>query len=89
MASPARKPATLTLAPDWVRKLPAYARHGVGHSWLMNPSTRTLEVYRRDGGSWVLAGTHAADAIVCAEPFEAIELDLLRLWGEDRPTQAG
>ena len=93
----------LTLAPDWVceilspsterfdraRKLPAYARHGVSHAWLINPSTRTLEVYRRDGGSWVLAGTHADDAIVRAEPFEAIELDLLRLWGEERPAPAG
>ena len=93
----------LTVAPDWVceilspsterldrvRKLPAYARHGVGHAWLINPSTRTLEVYRREGTSWVLAATHADDAIVRAEPFDAIELDLLRLWGEERPTQAG
>jgi Uma2 family endonuclease len=93
----------LTLAPDWVceilspsterldrvRKLPAYARHGVGYAWLINPSTRTLEVYRREGTSWVLAATHADDAIVRAEPFEAIELDLLRLWGEERPSQAG
>lgn len=93
----------LTLAPDWVceilspsterldrvRKLPAYARHGVAYAWLINPSTRTLEVYRRENGSWVLAGTHADDAIVRAEPFEAIELDLLRLWGEERPPQAG
>ena len=93
----------LTLAPDWVceilspsterldrvRKLPAYARHGVGHAWLINPSTRTLEVYRREGTSWVLAATHADDAIVRAEPFDAIELDLLRLWDEERPPQAG
>ena len=93
----------LTLAPDWVceilspsterldrvRKLPAYARHGVGHAWLINPSTRTLEVYRREGGSWVLAGTHADDAIVRAEPFGAIEQDLLRVWGEERPAPAG
>ncbi len=93
----------LTLAPDWVceilspsterldrvRKLPAYARHCVGHAWLLNPSTRTLEVYRREGGSWVLAATHADDAIVPAEPFDAVEIDLLRLWGEERPPQAG
>lgn len=93
----------LPLAPDWVceilspsterldrvRKLPAYARHGVGHAWLVNRSTRTLEVYRRDGTSWVLAGTHADDAIVRAEPFDAIEIDLLRLWGEERSPQAG
>jgi Uma2 family endonuclease len=93
----------LTVAPDWVceilspsterldqvRKLPAYARHGVGHAWLANPSRRTLEVYRRDGDHWLLAGTHADDALVRAEPFEATELDLLRLWGEERAPQTG
>jgi Uma2 family endonuclease len=93
----------MTLAPDWVceilspstermdrvKKLPAYARHGVGHAWLINPATRTLEVFRRDGGSWVLVATHADDAVVRAEPFDAIEIDLLHLWGEERPSEAG
>ena len=95
--------AAITLAPDWVceilspsteqldrvRKLPAYARRGVGHAWLINPTTRTLEVYRRAGQSWVLVTTHADDALVRAEPFDAIELDLLRLWGEERPPVSG
>ena len=93
----------MTLAPDWVceilspstermdrvKKLPAYARHGVAHAWLTNPATRTLEVFRREGASWVLAASHAADAIVRAEPFDAIELDLLHLWGEERTPPAG
>jgi len=74
---------------DRVKKLPAYARHGVAHAWLINPATRTLEVFRREGPSWVLAATHADDAIVRAEPFDAIEIDLLNLWGEERPTPAG
>jgi Uma2 family endonuclease len=92
----------MTLPPDWVceilspsterldrvKKLPAYARHGVGHAWLVNPATRTLEVYRRDGASWLLAATFADDAIVRAEPFDAIEIDLLRLWGEERTAPA-
>jgi Uma2 family endonuclease len=92
----------LTLSPDWVcevlspsterldrvRKLPAYARHLVGHAWLVNPLTRTLEVFRREGERWVLVATQADDAIVRAEPFDAIELDLLRLWGEERPAGA-
>ena len=89
----------LTLAPDWVceilsastervdrvRKLPAYARHAVSHAWLVNPTTRTLEVYRRASDGWALVSTHADDAVVRAEPFDAVELDLLRLWGEERP----
>jgi len=93
----------VTVAPDWiceilspsterldrVRKLPAHARHGVGPAWLVNPSTRTLEVYRREGDHWLLAATHADDAVVRAEPFDAIEIDLLRLWGEERAPLGG
>jgi Uma2 family endonuclease len=94
---------SITIAPDWVceilspstervdrsRKLPAYARHRVGHAWLLNPQTRTLEVLRREAERWVLVATHADDAIVRAEPFDAIELDLLRLWGEERSAPSG
>jgi Uma2 family endonuclease len=93
--------AFMTLAPDWVyevispaterldrvRKLPSYAKNGVAHAWLVNPTSRTLEVYRRAGEAWVLLATHADDAVVRAEPFAAIELDLLVLWGETRAEQ--
>jgi Uma2 family endonuclease len=95
-----RLPTTpaFTLAPDWVcevisasteamdrgRKLPIYAREEVRHTWLLNPSPRTLEVYRLEKGHWLLLGTHVGDALVRAEPFEAVELDLLPLWGETR-----
>jgi Uma2 family endonuclease len=92
------KTAFFTLAPDWLcevlspsterldraRKLRVYAREGVGHVWLVNPEARTLEVYRSFEERWLLLATHASDAIVRAEPFDAIELDLLPLWGETR-----
>jgi len=61
----------------------------VSHAWLVNPTSRTLEVLRRDGERWVLLGTFADDAFVRAEPFEAVELDLLLLWGEIRPPSEG
>jgi Uma2 family endonuclease len=94
------KTAFFTLAPDWVceilspsterldraRKLGVYARERVGNAWLVNPETRTLEVYRRSEDRWLLLATHASDALVRAEPFDAIELDLLPLWGETRPS---
>ena len=94
------KAAFLTLAPDWVceilspsterldraRKLGIYARESVANAWLVNPETRTLEVYRRSEDRWLLLATHASDALVRAEPFDAIELDLLPLWGETRPS---
>jgi hypothetical protein len=45
---------------------------------------RTLEIFRRSGAGWVLVTAFAEDEVVHAEPFEAIELDLLLLWGEQR-----
>ncbi len=88
----------MALAPDWVseilspstermdraKKLAIYAREGVGHAWLINPIARTLEALRRQGDGWLLFATAAGDAIVRVEPFEAIELDLLLLWGGSR-----
>lgn len=44
-----------------------------------------LEVCRREGEFRVLLVTHAGDALVRAEPFADVELDLLLLWGETRP----
>jgi Uma2 family endonuclease len=88
--------AAATDAPDWVcetlsvgtsrldrtRKMPLYARAGVTHLWLLDPSARTLEVYRRETAAWVVASTHGGDEIVRAEPFDAVELDMQRWWGE-------
>jgi Uma2 family endonuclease len=85
-----------TMAPDWVcevlspgtagvdraKKLPVYAREGVGHAWLVDPLARTLEVLRRDGARWLIVGAFADDAGVRAEPFEAIELGLGGLWAD-------
>jgi hypothetical protein len=47
---------------------------------LIDPATQTLEVYRLDGGHWVVAATHGGDERVRAAPFEAIEIALGRLW---------
>ena len=69
-----------TARTDRSEKLPLYARHGVPHVWLIDPETETLEVYRRQGELWLLVGAHAGNAKVCAEPFDAIELDLGALW---------
>jgi Uma2 family endonuclease len=91
--------AAISLAPDWVcevispsterldrsRKLGVYVREGVGHAWLINPVARTLEVYRRSESGWLMIATHADDARVRTEPFDALELDLLVLWAETRP----
>ncbi len=86
-----------TLAPDWIcevvsprtegldrsRKMPAYAREGVAYLWLVNPLARTLEVYRLVDGRWLLLATHEGTASVRAEPFDAVDLQLASLWGEE------
>jgi Uma2 family endonuclease len=69
-----------TRAIDRADKLPIYATHGVRHAWLVDPVSRTLEVYRLEVDRWLLLGTHRDDAVVRAEPFDAIELELSALW---------
>ncbi len=90
-----RAPA-LTLAPDWLcevlspsteardraAKLPAYARAGVRHVWLVDPDVRTLEIFRLEDARYVLLHTWAGEVSIRAEPFEAIELTLSVLWQE-------
>lgn len=69
-----------TYAIDRADKLPIYAHHGVGHVWLIDPASKTLETYRLDGERWLLLATHRDDAVVRAEPFDALELELAALW---------
>jgi Uma2 family endonuclease len=89
--------AFTSLAPDWVcevlspsterfdrgRKLRIYAEAGVAHAWLVQPSQRTLEVLRLRDGAWTIVGVWEDAAIVRAEPFEAVELELGRLWADE------
>lgn len=88
----------LDIAPDWVcevlspstvsddrgRKLPIYARHKVGHVWLVDPLVRTLEVLGLHDSSWLIVGVYGKEEAVRAEPFEAVELPLQLLWSEPR-----
>ena len=82
------------IAPDWVcevlspstaavdraEKMPFYARARVGHAWLVDPILTTLEVYRLDGESWRMVKTYRGDVTIRAEPFEAVEIDLVWVW---------
>ncbi|WNG21722.1 Uma2 family endonuclease [Cystobacter fuscus] len=84
----------LRLAPDWVcevlgpdsvaldrtRKLPIYARAGVSQVWLVDPIARTLECFQRVKRGWLLVSTHEGSAIVRAEPFCGLALELSALW---------
>ncbi|AUX22872.1 hypothetical protein SOCEGT47_033880 [Sorangium cellulosum] len=83
--------------PDWIcevvspsiaafdrdEKMPAYAREGVRHAWLVDPLQRTLEVFSLvPGRGWERGAVHRGAARVRVEPFDAIELDLSALWAK-------
>ncbi|MBN2193107.1 MAG: Uma2 family endonuclease [Polyangiaceae bacterium] len=84
------------LTPDWIcevvspssekydrtEKLEIYARERVGWAWLVNPLTRTLEVLERADRGWLIRHVWRDAALVRAEPFDAIELDLAVLWAD-------
>ncbi len=84
-----------TLPPDWLcevlspettrtdrtRKRPIYACAGIPRLWLADPLSQTLEVYGLESGRWVLLVTHGGDEKIRAVPFEAVAVDLNRLWG--------
>jgi hypothetical protein len=84
----------MTMPPDWLcetlspstavidrtRKLDIYRREGVELVWLVDPVARTLEVLRRRGEDWLVAGYYGGEAKIRAVPFEAVELDLETLW---------
>ena len=96
---PAPEAPFLTLAPDWVcevlspsttaldrtRKLPAYARAGVSHVWLVDPAARTLEVFQRLKRGWLLVDAFEGEAVVRSGPFPSLALELSSLWG---PTES-
>jgi Uma2 family endonuclease len=83
------------VVPDWVCeilspgteskdrriKMPLYARHGVRHLWLVDPVARTLETYALAEGAWKAIAVHGGEAaVVHAEPFAELGIDLAGLW---------
>jgi Uma2 family endonuclease len=92
--------AFFTLAPDWVceilspstertdrlRKPTLYARARVTHAWFVNPTVRTLEIFRLEDARWLVVEAHGDEEAVRAEPFDAITLDLRLIWPDPPPT---
>ena len=86
--------AYVTLAPDWgcevlsasTRRLnlqgkrPIYAREGVRHLWLVEPTDRTLEAFELRDGEWVLIAAAKDDDPIRIRPFDAITFSLGDLW---------
>ncbi|HEY0136609.1 MAG TPA: Uma2 family endonuclease [Nannocystis sp.] len=90
-----------SIAPDWICevlspathvrdrgiKLDIYLRERVGHVWLVDPIAETLEIFRHNGTQWSRGSLHTGNVTVRAEPFDAIELELARLWKRRAPPQ--
>ena len=88
--------AYITLRPDWIcevlskstektdraEKMPIYAAAAVEFAWLIHPRRRTLEAFRAHDGKWLAIGVYTDDDRARIEPFDAIELDLGRLWAD-------
>lgn len=86
------------IVPDWVCeilsssteskdrdiKMRVYARYGVSHAWLLDPRTRTIEVYRLAQRQWQEIGRFTGEAFARVPLFEAVELDVGALWDVDR-----
>jgi Uma2 family endonuclease len=90
------KEVPISLRPDWVceilstkrridfvKKKRAYHRHQVGHYWLLDPEEETLSVNRWHPDGYVEVLVADRSERVRAEPFEAIEISLAVLFGDD------
>ena len=87
----------MTIRPDWlceivsesnravdtVIKLRRYHQAGVPHYWILDQTDRTLSVYRHTADGYLVALRAEASELVRAEPFDAIELRVGVLLGDD------
>lgn len=92
---PSERP--VTLRPDWVcevlsesnrrvdtvTKLRRYYQAGVPHYWVLDQVERTLTVHRHTSEGYVIALRGGAVERVRAEPFDAVELHVGVLLGDD------
>lgn len=92
---PPGRPVTVT--PDWIcevlsdsnrhndtiRKLRRYHEAGVPHYWLIDPDSGTLNVFRHEAQGYLSVLVADRGQRVRAEPFDAIEVDVGVLLGDD------
>lgn len=87
----------ITLRPDWVcevlsesnrtndtiRKLRRYHEAGVPHYWILSPAEGTLTVFRHQPEGYLTVLSADRHQRVRAEPFDAVELHVGQLLGDD------
>jgi Uma2 family endonuclease len=69
-------------AHDRVRKRRLYASHRVPFYWIIDPAARTLEALRLDAAleEWREVGAYDDESVARIAPFEAVELEVRRLF---------
>ncbi|MGA2223879.1 MAG: Uma2 family endonuclease [Syntrophobacteraceae bacterium] len=71
-----------TVRVDKIRKMPVYARHEVPYVWLIDPVSKTLDVFKLESGKWVWQCAFVENDKVRAEPLHEVEIELGNLWIE-------
>lgn len=72
-----------TAARDLHDKLSIYHEAGVPHYWILDPSYSILSVFRRVPEGYLLVIAAKAGMTIRAEPFDAIELSVGFLFGDE------
>ena len=95
---PAAPPGeAVTERPDWVAevlspstaardlgdKMDIYRAAGVPHYWVIDPANRTLVVFRWTASGYLRVLAAGAGAVVRAEPFDALDLRVGLLFGDE------
>lgn len=71
---------------DLLDKVRIYHRAGVPHYWILDPHRETLRVHRWTEPGYQVVLDVGRDAVVRAEPFDAIEIAVIDLFDqEDEP----
>lgn len=70
---------------DTIKKLRLYHQAGLPHYWLVDPRDSTLTVMRHSPDGYVTLLRAERHEVVRAEPFDAIEIPVGTLFGDDSP----
>ena len=68
---------------DQVTKFNTYQRCGIPHDWIVDPDQATLRVHRWTPDGYLVVLSAERGQRVRAEPFDAIEIELGVLFGDD------
>lgn len=96
---PKRPQGKVTVRPDWVcevlstnkrkdlvDKRRTLHEHGVPYDWIVDPEGQVLTVLRHSAEGYVVAAVACPGDRARLEPFDAVELDVTKLFGDIEPT---